>query len=75
MEKDFLDLDKWDVKQVHFDNYDFDETQRDLVKAKGKSEKHTLAYADGIMSVDGNDIYETKNMRVALFTSDDAFTK
>ncbi len=47
VEKDFLDLDKWDIKQVHFDNYDFDETQRDLVKAKGKSEKHTLAYADG----------------------------
>ncbi|MFT5124006.1 MAG: 3-hydroxyacyl-[acyl-carrier protein] dehydratase/trans-2-decenoyl-[acyl-carrier protein] isomerase [Kiritimatiellia bacterium] len=33
----------------------------------------TLAYADGVMSVDGKDIYETKNMRVALFTSDDAF--
>ena len=47
VEKDFLDLDKWDVMQVHFDNYDFDETQRELSKAKRQIGKYTLAYADG----------------------------
>ena len=47
VERDFLDLDKFDVKQVHFDNYDFDETQRDLTKAKRQIGKYTLAYADG----------------------------
>ncbi|MFP6899796.1 MAG: peptidylprolyl isomerase, partial [Opitutales bacterium] len=47
VEKDFLDLDKWDVKQVHFDNYDFDESQRDINKAKRQIGKYTLAYADG----------------------------
>ena len=47
VEQDFLDLDKWDVMQVHFDNYDFDETQRELSKAKRQIGKYTLAYADG----------------------------
>ncbi|MBG30718.1 MAG: hypothetical protein CMI31_12055 [Opitutae bacterium] len=47
VEKDFLDLDKWDVMQVHFDNYDFDETQRELEKAKKQIGKYTLSYVDG----------------------------
>jgi hypothetical protein len=46
VEKDFLDLDKWDVKQIHFDNYVYDETQRDINKAKRQIDKYTLAYAN-----------------------------
>ena len=32
-----------------------------------------MGIADGVMSVDGKDIYKTKDLRVGLFTSTEGF--
>ena len=37
------------------------------------SRKLALGIADGVMSVDGLDIYHAKDLRVGLFTSTDNF--